>query len=117
MFTNIFAEDTIANSNYNSLQPMLEKRFSHGLQFQAAYTLSKSLDWASSFEETLNPFNFAQPLAFPVQLRANASCSTTTGNCLNRSTAGSRASCSTTGQISGITQFQSGFPIRLQTLE
>ena len=37
---------------------MLEKRFSHGVQFQAAYTFSKSLDWASSFEETLNPFDF-----------------------------------------------------------
>ncbi len=49
IFTNIFAEDTIANSAYNSFQTMLEKRFSHGLQFQAAYTFSKSLDWASSF--------------------------------------------------------------------
>ena len=58
VFTNIFAEDTIANSSYNSLQTMLEKRFSHGLQFQAAYTWSKSIDWASSFEETLNPFDF-----------------------------------------------------------
>ena len=30
IFTNIFAEDTIATSAYNSLQTMLEKRFSHG---------------------------------------------------------------------------------------
>ncbi|MGO9169772.1 MAG: carboxypeptidase regulatory-like domain-containing protein, partial [Candidatus Sulfotelmatobacter sp.] len=58
IFTNIFAEDTIAASAYNSLQTMLEKRFSHGLQFQAAYTFSKSLDWASSFEETVNPFDY-----------------------------------------------------------
>jgi hypothetical protein len=36
----------------------LEKRFSHGLQFQASYTYSKSLDNASSFEEILNPTNF-----------------------------------------------------------
>ena len=42
---------------------MLEKRFSHGLQFQAAYTWSKSLDWASSFEETLNPFDFRKSRA------------------------------------------------------
>ncbi len=35
-------------SNYNSLQTRLEKRFSHGLQFEAAYTYAHSLDDASS---------------------------------------------------------------------
>ena len=54
----IFAEDTVAHSSYNSLQAMFEKRFSHGLQFQASYTYSKTLDNASSFEDALNPFNF-----------------------------------------------------------
>jgi outer membrane receptor protein involved in Fe transport len=58
VFSNIFSEDTIAHSNYNSLQVLFEKRFSHGLQFQAAYTLSKSLDNASSFESSLNPLDF-----------------------------------------------------------
>ena len=36
------------NSNYNSLQVSLEKRISHGLMFQAAYTYSHSQDEASS---------------------------------------------------------------------
>ena len=58
VFSSIFAEDTIANSNYNSLQAMLEKRFSHGLQAQVAYTFSKSFDQASSFEGELNPLDF-----------------------------------------------------------
>jgi hypothetical protein len=58
VFNSIFSEDTVAHSNYNSLQALLEKRFSHGLQFQASYTYSKSLDNASSFEEILNPMNF-----------------------------------------------------------
>jgi outer membrane receptor protein involved in Fe transport len=58
VFSNIFSEDTVSHSNYNSLQVLLEKRFSHGLQFQMAYTYSKSLDNASSFESTLNPVNF-----------------------------------------------------------
>ena len=58
VFSNIFSEDTIAKSNYNSLQILWEKRYSHGLQFQAAYTYSKSLDNASSFESSLNPLNF-----------------------------------------------------------
>src|SRR5580698_8185807 len=44
VFTDVFAEDTIASSVYNALEMMLQKRFSHGLQFQAAYTLSKSID-------------------------------------------------------------------------
>ncbi len=58
VFSSIFAEDTIGNSNYNSLQLSVEKRFSKGLQFQAAYTLSKSIDDASSFENSLIPLNY-----------------------------------------------------------
>ncbi len=55
VFASIFAQDTIANSNYNSLQVLFERQFSKGLQFQAAYTWSKSIDNASSFENILNP--------------------------------------------------------------
>ncbi|MDP9146957.1 MAG: hypothetical protein M3N22_04815, partial [Acidobacteriota bacterium] len=58
IFTSIFSEDNVAHSNYNSLQALFEKRFSHGLQFQASYTYSKSLDNASSFEEILQPTNY-----------------------------------------------------------
>jgi hypothetical protein len=43
---------TIGNSNYNSLQMIWDKRFSHGLQFLAAYTWSHSLDDGSGFENT-----------------------------------------------------------------
>jgi Carboxypeptidase regulatory-like domain/TonB dependent receptor len=35
-------------SNYNALQTHLEKRFSHGLQFEVSYTYSHALDDASS---------------------------------------------------------------------
>jgi hypothetical protein len=37
-----------AQSNYDSLQVRLEKRYSHGLQFEAAYTFAHALDNASS---------------------------------------------------------------------
>jgi hypothetical protein len=37
-----------AYSNYHSLQARLEKRLTHGLQFQASYTYSHALDIASS---------------------------------------------------------------------
>src|SRR5205085_9031567 len=60
VFSSIFAQDTIANSNYNSLQASLQKRFTHGLQFELAYTWSKSFDEASSFEGILNPIDFHQ---------------------------------------------------------
>src|SRR5215470_2807739 len=38
MFSNIFQQGTISSSAYNAFQASLEKRFSHGLQFTAAYT-------------------------------------------------------------------------------
>ncbi len=38
-----------ANSNYNSLQVSIEKRFSKGISFGSAYTYSKSIDDSSSF--------------------------------------------------------------------
>ncbi len=57
VFSSIFSEDTIANSSYNSLQIGVEKRALAGLQFQAAYTLGKSIDNASSFENLLNPLD------------------------------------------------------------
>src|SRR6202022_263355 len=50
VFGSIFAQNTVGNSAYNSLQVMLQKQMSHGLQFQAAYTFSKSIDSSSSFE-------------------------------------------------------------------
>ncbi len=115
VFSSIFAEDTIANSAYNAFEAMLEKRFSHGLQFQASYTLSKSMDDGSTFEETLDPFNYAASRALslfnshqrfvisydwqlPIPQHQGAA-----GKLLND------------WAVSGITQFQSGFPIRLDT--
>ncbi|MGA7922173.1 MAG: carboxypeptidase regulatory-like domain-containing protein [Candidatus Acidiferrales bacterium] len=58
VFSNIFAEDTIANSNYNALQVAVEKNYSHGLLFQFSYTFSKAIDQGASFENELNPLNF-----------------------------------------------------------
>jgi hypothetical protein len=57
VFSNIFSQNTIANSNYNSLQATVNKRWSGGLQLLGAYTWSKSIDNASSFENLLHPFN------------------------------------------------------------
>jgi hypothetical protein len=54
VFGSIFAQNTVGNSVYNSLQVLLQKQMLHGLQFQAAYTFSKSIDSSSSFESIVN---------------------------------------------------------------
>jgi len=113
IFTNIFAEDTIAASAYNSLQSMLEKRFSHGLQMQAAYTFSKSLDWASSFEETINPFNYKSSRALSLFNSAQRFVVNYYWDIPARKYKGVAGRVLDDWAMSGIVQFQSGFPIRL----
>ena len=69
------AVDTLrsnAQSNYNSLQVRLEKRYSHGLQFEAAYTFAHALDTASSASlGSVNNGDF-QDQRFPNQNYGNA---------------------------------------------
>ncbi len=113
IFTNIFAEDTIAASAYNSLQSMLEKRFSHGLQLQAAYTFSKSLDWASSFEETVNPFNYKASRALSLFNSAQRFVINYYWDVPAPKYKGFAGRVLDDWSMSGIIQFQSGFPIRL----
>jgi hypothetical protein len=117
VFSNIFTQNTIANSAYNSLQVDLQKRFSNGLQLQAAYTFSKSLDQASSFEDILNPFDPQRTRSLSLFNAAHRfvvsyvyqlpipKLEGVTGKFLNG------------WGVSGITQFQSGFPIHLQSFD
>jgi Carboxypeptidase regulatory-like domain len=115
VFTDIFAEDTIANSNYNALEMMVQKRFSRGLQFQAAYTYSKSIDDGSTFEETLDPFNYRASRGlslFNSKQRFVVSYDWELPSTKYRGFAGRVLN---DWEVSGITQFQSGFPIRLNT--
>jgi hypothetical protein len=123
VFSSIFAQDTITNSAYNSLQTSLEKRLSHGLQFEVAYTYSKSIDDASSFENALKPICNG--------VLNNFSC--------NRGSSlfdarhrlvisylwqppvpkynGLKGKALDGWAVSGITSFQSGFPIRMITID
>jgi hypothetical protein len=57
VFASVFAYNPVANSSYHSFQTLVNRRFSHGLQFLASYTWSKSFDNASSFENTVNPID------------------------------------------------------------
>ncbi|MGA7379206.1 MAG: hypothetical protein WBX03_00015, partial [Terriglobales bacterium] len=115
VFSSIFAEDTVASSNYNALEAMLEKRFSHGLQFQAAYTFSKSIDDGSTFEETINPFNFRASRALSLFNSAQRFVISYEWELPIPKHQGFTGRLVDDWAISGITQFQSGFPIRLDT--
>jgi hypothetical protein len=115
VFSDIFAEDTIANSSYNALEAMLEKRFSHGLQFQAAYTFSKSMDDGSTFEETLDPFNYGASRALSLFNAKQRFVLSYDWNLPLPKHEGLMGKLVNDWSVSGITQFQSGFPIRLDT--
>jgi hypothetical protein len=116
VFSSIFAQDTIANSAYNSLQASLKRRFSHGLQLDVAYTFSKSFDQASSFEGILNPID-------PKISRSLSSFDARHRIVVNyywelpgRKYDGAKGQILNGWALSGITTFQTGFPIRISSL-
>jgi hypothetical protein len=114
VFSNIFAQDTIANSAYNSFQVDLEKRFSHGLQLQAAYTLSKSIDQASSFEDLLNPFNPRASRSLSLFDARQRFVISYVFQLPVPKYSGLKGVILDGWELSGITQFQSGFPVHIQ---
>lgn len=52
-YGNINYQDFNLTSNYNSLQAQLTRRFSHGLEFGAAYTWSRSMDYTDTYNGTV----------------------------------------------------------------
>jgi hypothetical protein len=116
VFSSIFAQDTIANSAYNSFQASLDKRFAHGVQFTVAYTLSKSFDEASSFEGIVNPIDqrLSRSLsAFDARHRIVFSYY---WELPFRKHNGAAGQLMNGWALSGITTFQTGFPIRITSL-
>lgn len=122
VFSYIFAQDTIANSAYNSLQASLERRLSNGLQFEIAYTFSKSIDDASSFENALKPICNG--------VLNNFSCNRTLSlfDARHRLVisylyelpipkySGAKGKALDGWAVSGITSFQHGFPIIMRSV-
>ena len=113
VFSSIFAEDTIAYSNYNSLQASLEKRFSHGLQANVAYTFSKSFDLASSFEGELNPLNFRKTYSLSQFDARHRFILSYVWQLPLPKYSGIAGQIANGWDLSGIYTYQSGFPIRL----
>lgn len=113
VFSSIFAQDTVAASNYNSLQASLEKRFSHGLQFQLAYTWSKSIDNASSFENSLKPICDRCNRSYSLFDARHRVVISYLWNVPTPKYAGFKGATLNGWAVSGITSFQTGFPIRM----
>ena len=104
----------MGNANYNSLQTSL-KQTAGRFTFLASYTYGKSMDWASSIQEQVNPFDFRKEYAIsafdikhnfvfsynydlPIDKLFRAS---------NRLTQG--------WAISGITRYATGLPVTFQS--
>ncbi len=114
VFSNIFAEDTIANSNYNGLQISVEKNYSHGLLFQASYTFSKAIDQGASFENELNPLNFNATRGLSLLDAKNRFVFSPVWQLPIPKYEGVKGKFANGWGASAIITYQSGFPIRVQ---
>ena len=113
VFSSIFAQDTIANSGYNSMQVSLDKRFGRGLQFTAAYTFSKSIDEASSFEGILNPLPGANNRSLSLFDARHRIVLSYYWEVPVPHYSGVKGKVLDGWSLSGITTYQTGFPIRI----
>jgi Carboxypeptidase regulatory-like domain len=113
VFSGIFSENTVAKSNYNSMQVLFQKNFSHGIQFQASYTWSKTMDNASSFESALNPLNFDATYGLSAYDARNRFVFNYVWDLPVPKYDGFKGKLLDGWEISGILSFQSGFPIRI----
>src|SRR5258708_12815270 len=104
----------MGNANYNSLQASL-KRTAGPLTLLASYTYGKSIDWASSIQEQVNPFDFRREYAISAfDLKHNFVVSYNYElpfdklfRMSNRLTQG--------WAISGVTRFSTGLPVTFQS--
>lgn len=114
IFSNIFSEDTVANSNYNGLQVSVEKNYSHGLLFQASYTFSKAIDQGASFENELNPINPRATRGISLLSAKNRFVFSPVWELPIPKHEGFTGKAVNGWQVSAIITYQSGFPIRIQ---
>jgi hypothetical protein len=104
----------MGNANYNALQASV-KRTAGRFTFLASYTYSKSMDWTSSIQEQVNPFDFRKEYAISAfDLKHNFVFSYNyelpidklfhTSNCFAQGWA-----------ISGVTRYATGLPVTFQS--
>jgi Carboxypeptidase regulatory-like domain len=120
VFGSVGQQGTFTNSNYNAFQVSLSKKFTHGLALQSSYVWSHSLDGASSFEDLgysavrgYDPFNAAANYGdseFDARQRFVISYTYYIPSRWHSGVAGVLANG---WQMSGITTFQTGFPVTI----
>jgi hypothetical protein len=113
VLSSIYVQDTTGNSNYNSFQALLEKHFSRGLQFTAAYTFSKSIDNASSFENIVNPFDPRRSRSLSLFDARHRFVFSPVWELPIPKHEGFAGKVVNGWQVSGIVTYQTGFPIRI----
>jgi len=114
LFSNIFSEDTVANSNYNGLQVSLDRNFSHGLVFAASYTFSKAIDQGASFENELNPIDPRATRGLSLLDAKHRFVFSPVWDLPIPKKEGMAGKIANGWQVSAIITYQSGFPIRMQ---
>jgi hypothetical protein len=83
-FDDIYALQNSASSTYNGVSFTLNRRMSDELAFSASYTLSKTFDDASDFDEQSQILSiFARRMQCPGSISSNALFSTRCGSCLS----------------------------------
>jgi hypothetical protein len=115
VFSNIFAEDNIANSNYNALQLSGERGYRNGLLFQVSYTYGKAIDQGASFENELNPINFRATRGVSLMDARHRFVFSPYWQLPLPERAGIAHLLMNGWGVSAIVIYQSGFPIRIQT--
>ncbi|HMI50588.1 MAG TPA: carboxypeptidase regulatory-like domain-containing protein [Candidatus Saccharimonadales bacterium] len=117
-FPNTIGTDAVyqnmGNANYNSLQTSL-KRTAGRFTFLASYTYGKSMDWASSIQEQVNPFDFRKEYAISAfDLKHNFVFSYNYELPIDKLLR--KSNRLTQGwAISGVTRFATGLPVTFQS--
>ena len=113
VFSSIFAQDTVGNSNYNSFQALVQRRWTKGLQFQLSYTWSKSFDEGSSFEGIVNPIDIRRSYALSLFDARHRFVGNYTWELPFRKMSGFAGKALNGWITSSIVTVQTGFPIRI----
>lgn len=120
VISSVGIQNSVGNSDYNSLQVSLTKRLSHGLSFLAAYTYGHSIDDASGFENSgfqqrgTDPWNFRLDRgdsAFDARHRLVVSYDYELPHLSRFWNNGFTRSLLDGWHFAGITTFQTGFPV------
>ena len=116
IFASVGTQTTFLTSNYNSLQVSIEKAMSHGLYIRGAYTYGHALDYGSSYENSnglVDPYNYATAYGDSTYDARQRLVIEYQYNIPNWSFGLLPRRLTTGWAFSGITTFQTGFPVPL----